>query len=136
MFLGDSARVVTSQLNSREGFEVDLYGSATLVNDGGAVAQVSFGMDNSYKCELELWGSHTTLYTDRILTAPAGFEPTVTLKNNDGVRTLRLPADDTFQKSIADFLACIQDGEKRHARYGEIRRQAALVDTVRKGSCK
>ena len=136
MLLGKSARVVTSQLNGKEGFEVDLYGSATLVNDEGAVAQVSFGMDNSYKCELELWGSHTTLYTDRILTAPAGFEPTVTLKNNDGVRTLKLPADDTFKKSIADFLACIRSEDKRRARYGEIQRQAALVDAVMKGSMK
>ena len=67
---------------------------------------------------------------------PAGFEPTVTLKNNDGVRTMKLPADDTFQKSIADFLACIHSEEKRRARYQEIRRQAALVDAVMKGSIK
>ena len=136
MLLGKSARVVTSQLNCKEGIGVDLFGSATLVNEEGGVAQVSFGMDNSYKCELELWGSTATLYTDRILTAPAGFRPTVTLKNNDGVRTITLPADDTFKKSIADFLSCIRSEDKRRDRYQEIRRQAALVDAVMKGSCK
>lgn len=136
MLLGDSARVVFSQLNTKENFEVDLYGSATLVNDRGVTAQVSFGMDNSYKCELELWGSHATLFTDRILTAPAGFEPTVRIKNNSGEQIIHLPADDTFKKSIVDFLACIHDGEKRRARYQEIQRQALLVDAVMKGSCQ
>ena len=46
-----------SQLNGVDGFEVDVYGSAALVNDAGVTAQVAFGMDNGYKCELEVWGN-------------------------------------------------------------------------------
>ena len=57
LFLGDSAKVTASQLNGKDGFEVDIYGSATLTNNEGLTAQVSFGMDNSYKCSLEVWGS-------------------------------------------------------------------------------
>lgn len=57
MLLGETARVVYSQLNGVDGFEVDVYGSAALVNDAGVTAQVAFGMDNGYKCELEVWGN-------------------------------------------------------------------------------
>ena len=44
--------------------------------------QIGFGMDNDYKCELEVWGSKGTLRTGRVLTAPAGFVPKMTIKKN------------------------------------------------------
>ena len=73
--LGDTARVVTAQTNFISGFEVEMYGSATMVNDEGVTAQLAFGMDNDYKCEIEIWGSKGTINSNRILTAPADFVP-------------------------------------------------------------
>ena len=58
-----------------------MYGSATMVNDEGMVAQLAFGMDNDYKCDLEIWGSLGTITSNRILTAPVGFVPSYTIKN-------------------------------------------------------
>lgn len=136
IFLGDTARVVTSHLNGKSGFEVDIYGSATLVNDDGLTAQVSFGMDNSYKCSIEIWGSKGTIFTNRILTAPDGYEPTVTIKTADGERTQTLPPDDTFRKSIEYFGECIASERIRAAHFDEILRQAAAVEAVKGGSCR
>lgn len=132
MLLGDSARVVTSQLNSKNGFEVDIFGSATLVNDDGLTAQISFGMDNSYKCSLEVWGSTGTLFTGRILTAPDGFEPTVTIKTADGEETFTLPADDTFKKSIEYFGNCVSDASLRVKHYDEIIKQSRQINLIQK----
>ncbi len=135
MFLGDTARVTASRLNSKDGFEVDIYGSATLTNDDGLTAQVSFGMDNSYKCSLEIWGSTGTIYTNRILTAPAGFEPTVIIRKGNEEQSFTLPADDTFRKSIEYFRGCINDNAVRSAHYSEILNQSALAEQIigRKG---
>lgn len=130
-FLGDSARVTTSQLNMQPEFGVDIGGSATLINAEGLAAQVAFGMDNSYKCSLELWGSKGTLYTNRILTAPVGYEPQVTIKLGDNEQTYTLPADDSFGKSIAYFGECIENEVERAKHYAEIRRQAKLVAEIR-----
>lgn len=129
-FLGESARVVTSRLNGKEGFEVDVYGSATLVNDRGLTAQVSFGMDNSYRCSLEVWGSTGTLFTNRILTAPAGYEPTVSIKTAEGEQSFTLPADDTFGKSIEHFGRCVRDDTERAAHYEDILRQSQRVEQI------
>ncbi|MCH5203627.1 MAG: Gfo/Idh/MocA family oxidoreductase [Oscillospiraceae bacterium] len=128
MLLGDSARVTDSQLCGKEGFEVDICGSATLKNDGGLTAQVSFGMDNSYRCSLDIWGSTGSIYTNRILTAPAGYKPVMTVRNADGEKTVELPDDDTFRKSIEAFAECIADMDKRKAKFAEIVRQSELVD--------
>ncbi len=135
MLLGESAKIVTSHLNNKKGFEVDIYGSATMINDEGLTAQLSFGMDNSYKCELELWGSTGTLYTNRILTAPDGFEPTIMIKNADSEKEYILPSDDSFVKSIQAFKQGICSTAVREKMYRFICSQAELIDDFFEGQC-
>ncbi len=127
MFLGETAKVTTSQLNSKEGFEVDIYGNATLVNEDGLTAQVSFGMDNSYRCSLDIWGSTGSVYTNRILTAPVGYQPVVTVKTADGEKDFTLDEDDSFKKSIVNFSDCINDSDIRINKYAEVQFQSGLV---------
>ena len=127
-FLGETAKVVYAKLNDLPGFKVDMYGSGALINDAGVTAQIAFGMDNEYKCELEVWGSKGTLTTGRILTAPAGFVPTAAIRKGGEVRTIELPADDAFGKSVRHFMNCITDPAVREENYGRILKQAKLVD--------
>ena len=85
-------------------------------------------MDNGYKCDLEVWGSKGSLFTGRILTAPAGFVPNMTIKTAEGEVVKELPADDTFLKSIECFEACVKDADKRMENYKVIERQAELLE--------
>ncbi len=131
MLLGESARIVAAVSNTVEGFEVDLYGSATMVNGAGVTAQLAFGMDNYYKCDLELWGSLGTLSSGRILTAPANFTPTAVICRDNQEKIRELPADDTFRKSLLYFADCIQNGKTREESYRRILQQAGLIDTFK-----
>ena len=126
--LGESARLVAAQSGGVPGFEVDMYGSAMLVNDSGVTAQLAFGMDNNYKCDLEVWGSCGCLSTGRVLTAPTGFVPTVEIRKGNETETRELPADDAFGKSIRHFRKCIEDADSRRKQYAVIMKQAELVD--------
>ena len=126
--LGESAEIKYARLNYIDEFEVDIYGSAALVNKKGVTAQIAFGMDNDYKCELEVWGSKGTLKTGRVLTAPAGFTPSITIKKNTDIEERLLPMDDAFKKSIERFMECIEDKCIRENNYKEILRQAQLVE--------
>lgn len=129
--LGETAKIRYAQLNSVDGFEVDMYGSAALVNNEGVTAQIAFGMDNNYKCDLEVWGSKGYLTTGRVLTAPVGFAPTVTVRNGNEDKTEMLPADDAFKKSIEWFLNCTSNKEDREKNYSALIKQAKLVDEFR-----
>ena len=131
MLLGETAKTAYSKLNYTDGFDVDLYGSAAMINDSGTTAQLSFGMDNSYKCELEVWGSKGFLRTGRILTAPDSFEPTAELTIGSETETVKLSADDTFGKSIEHFCRCVSDAKTREENYKKILKQAELVDEVK-----
>lgn len=126
--LGSSVRLVAATANYTSEFEVDLYGSATLENDDKVVAQVAFGMDNDYKCDLEIWGSKGTLTTGRIMTAPNGFEPTYTVKKNQEYTDGKLPADDAFFKSIERFGACVIDEVVREDNFTRLLKQEQLVE--------
>lgn len=128
--LGESARVTAARLNQPAGYDVDLYGSATLENELGQVAQISFGMDNSYKCELELWGSTGCLTADRIFTAPAGFAPVMTLRTAQGTEQLTLPADDSFLNSIRGFEAVVNTPALRADQMAAIQREAILTQQL------
>lgn len=128
MLLGSTAKIKYAQSNNIEGFNVDMYGSAALVNDEGVTAQVAFGMDHNYKCELEVWGSKGTINTNRILTAPAGLVPEVIIRKGNEEEKRNLPADDAFKKSILHFSKCIEDAETRKANYETLLRQARLVE--------
>lgn len=126
--LGDSAKVITAQVNYIEGFEVEMFGSCTMANNEGVTAQLAFGMDNDYKCEVEIWGSQGTITSNRILTAPEGFVPTYTIKKNQIFETRNLPSDDAFFKSINHFVLCINDSEARRNNYRTLCQQEKLID--------
>lgn len=132
-FLGPTAEVVCGMKKGIEGFEVDMYGSATMRNAEGVAAQLAWGMDNNYRCSLDVWGSKGSLHTDRIMTAPAGFTPHATIKlGNDEPFVVSLKADDAFKKSIEHFGRCIKDDGERLSNYEQIRHQAQLIDQYSK----
>ncbi len=125
--LGETARVTTASVGYDPDFEVEIFGAATMVNDDGLTAQLAFGMDNDYRCDLEVWGTKGTLTTGRILTAPVGCIPKYTLKQNQQYTEYSLSEDDAFGKSLERFVACIENEEIRKMNYSILERQERLV---------
>lgn len=128
LLLGDSAKVLCAHVNGLDGFEVDIYGSASLINSEGITAQVAFGMDNSYKCEIEVWGSQGTLFTNRILTAPVGYEPELIITKQNIKEVLKLKEDDAFMRSIQYFVDCVIHEKDRKDNYRTLIKQADLLE--------
>lgn len=131
LFLGESTRVVQAKLHTKADFDVDLYGDAVLCNAQGMTAQLAFGMDNQYVCELELWGSKGRLIADRVFTAPANLPLQLQLKQGNEKRTLSVEADDQFLGSIQSFYQCIVDSKMRERRRQEILLQSQLLEDIK-----
>lgn len=130
ILIEDNLKVDTARLfHNEEG--VDLYGSVQLSSDS-KVAQISFGMDNSYKCDIEVWGSLGTLSTNRIFTAPNDFNVEIKIVNNDGEKIINVDSDDSFYKSIKKFVQCVKNDYVRRNDYKELLQQSYLIDQVRK----
>jgi len=132
LLLGGNAEVKTANVLYTDKYDVEIAGSATLQNDKGQVAQVSFGMDNDYRCSVEIWGSLGTLRSGRILTAPEGFTPSYEISRNGKTERFEMQADDAFYKSICRFENCVENKETRLKNYAAIIKQAALVEDFKK----
>ncbi|MCM1081973.1 MAG: Gfo/Idh/MocA family oxidoreductase [Clostridium sp.] len=130
LFLGNTIKVDTAQLMNIPNYEVDMYGSASLSNSFGDVFQVSFGMDNYYQCNLEIWGSVGKLWTNRIFTAPPDYVPVVNVETAEGEKTILLQKDAHFRHSIEEFCNEIIDAAARDKMYNEIVLQASLVSDL------
>ena len=135
--LGESARVTQARLAQPEDYEVDLYGNAVLENADGLCAQISFGMDNAYQCQLEVWGSRATLLAPRIFTAGSDFDPPLILRSSTGEKRIELERDDQFLHSAEAFKKATVDSATREKLYHCISKQSMLVQTIQeKGALK
>lgn len=128
MLLEEKPIVMCARLNKSDNEEVDIFGSGMLTNSKGITVQLAFGMDNSYKCELEVWGSKGTIYTNRVFTAPSGYLANIDIRTSEGEEIIEVEPDDTFRKSIMRFGECIYDDKIREENYREMELQAELVD--------
>lgn len=131
LLLGKSARIVTSRLNYSCNYDVDIYGSATVENDLGVVAQIGFGMDNSYKCELEIWGSEGNVKATRVFTAPNGYSPEFILTKGETDSVLTVEPDDQFAKSLDVFYRMIRNRKMAEDECEQILHQANMIDLIR-----
>ncbi|MFQ9974188.1 Gfo/Idh/MocA family oxidoreductase, partial [Coprobacillus cateniformis] len=129
LLLGNEMKIDSSRLIYNKN-EIDLFGSVQLSNEN-IIAQISFGMDNAYKCDLEIWGSEGTISINRIFTAPVGFEADIYINTNNSEKIIHVEADDTFMKSILKFKQCIIDKNTRDIEYKELLKQIKLIEDVR-----
>lgn len=130
LLLGDTARVETAHLSYIPGFDVDMYGSATISGGNGEVCQIGFGMDSAYQCSLTIWGSKGRLYTNRIFTAPADFTPTIELESASGKEVRQVSPDNHFLHSIEKFVGEIRHENEREESYHAILKQAELIEDI------
>lgn len=131
LFLGSSVEVMAAQSGMTEKHDVDMFGSAMLRNQDGLTAEIAFGMDNYYKCELEVWGSLGCLETKRIFTPPADMETEILIRGQKEEKILRVPPDDQFFHILERFAEAIYVPETAEKERASMLHQMQLVEAVR-----
>lgn len=129
VLLGPTARLTASSLMFEED-GLDIFGSASFVNDDGVVCQASFGMDCAYQCSLEVWGSTGRLTTGRIFTAPAGAECKAVIESGGTQETVSLGSDDQFAGAIDNFVRAMNDEALRDKIREDLLRQSRFISKI------
>jgi predicted dehydrogenase len=91
--------------------DIDLYGNAVLVNVDNITSQLSFGFDNYYRCNYELWGSKGNLIAERAFTPKAVDNPIILFENNGQSDRKKMDADNHFINILKEFYNCIQNND-------------------------
>ena len=124
--LGNSIRLKYVNLNN-ENCEVDIYGNAAFTNDDNLTAQVAFGMDNAYKCELEIWGEKGIIKAPRIFTAPFDYDVNIVVEFNGKLENVLVGKDDQFYNSIKYFEECLYDKKKLLNEIDNVLQQSKMI---------
>ncbi|MFJ9775893.1 Gfo/Idh/MocA family protein [Kitasatospora sp. NPDC101157] len=137
LFLGDDLHVTGAVLRHDPGTTLDTTGAALLRTPDGRTAQLTFGIDNAYRCSYELWGSSGRITLDRAFTPPPDHRPVARLELPDRVEEHPLAADDQFARVVGAFARAALDGADdlppgNGHRMDDIVPHARLVDAVRR----
>jgi predicted dehydrogenase len=108
--LGDGFMVKSANLNISKEKNVDIFGGIYMQNNFGQFAELSFGFDNFYQCNYEIWGSKGKITVTRAFTAGPGFEPSVIVEKSGYYETFRLPSDNHFSNLLTFIKETIQVG--------------------------
>jgi predicted dehydrogenase len=128
-FLGNKVSVADKHTSASRGHDVDVYGSATLYGENGIRAQLFWGMDNAYKCDVEIFGSAGSVMTGRVFSPPADMPVKISI-NGSSSRDVMLEPDDQFLHSTEYFCRCISDEKARLDNYKCISQQAQLIEEI------
>ena len=108
--IGDGLEVKAATLNISSNWDVDIYGGIYMQNNEGQFAELSFGFDNFYQCNYEVWGSKGKLTATRAFTAAPGFSPIIIIEKQGYKEEKILPTDNHFANMLTHVLQCIQSG--------------------------
>jgi len=125
-FLEDTFTVTSAKSVKTKNHEVDIYGGGFLESNSGQIAEIAFGFDNFYQCNIEIWGSKGKLTANRVFTAPPDFTPDVILETPQGMKQYQLPADNHFDKML-DHVAESIEQENYEMDYTVNCNQALLI---------
>ena len=139
LLLGDDLDLLGSALQYNSDLGVDIYGDAMFRNAQGQVAQVSFGFDYYYQCNLELLGTKGKLTVDRLFTPPPGFSPVVRIEHQGRKQELSLRPDNHYANMIGCFSKTILEKEGFSSHWDSLVAQARLLEAIArdaKDGCK
>jgi dTDP-3,4-didehydro-2,6-dideoxy-alpha-D-glucose 3-reductase len=132
MFLGNQIEVKASSLSVDPSCNVDIWGGAYLQQRHGPLfAELAFGFDHYYQCNLELWGSKGKLTANRIFTSPPGFSPEILLETADGREVIIVETDNHFQNMLMHVYRLITTGNDLEEEYEQNIVQARLLKEVK-----
>jgi len=107
-FLGEELEVSSSILHMNKTKGSDEWGHITLMNKQGQTAQLSFGFDNFYQCNYELWGSQGKIVAEKAFTPKPNEKPVISLQLASANEQYQSEPDNHFANILEDTYKCIQ----------------------------
>lgn len=132
IFLGYDIEVKAASINTTVDKEVDIWGGAYLKQKNGSIfAEIAFGFDNFYQCNIEIWGSKGRIYTNRIFTANTGYQPIIEFETQKGKEQIMLPQDNHFKNMLIHFHELVHNKINLEDEFIQNINQARLINEIK-----
>jgi|JI6StandDraft_1071083.scaffolds.fasta_scaffold215260_1 NDP-hexose-3-ketoreductase len=130
--LGATLKITAANLNN-DTFEVDIWGAGTIIETNSNIPlQFVFGFDHHYQCNVEIIGSLGKISTQRIFTAPPGFEVELLVEKNQERKTIKVSPQNHYTNMLNYFYLCSQNEKLRQEEYKDNILQFSLISNFLK----
>ena len=131
LYGGESLRVRSSYISSRDSDSCSIWGSSTLQNDLGSLFNLSYCFDSAYRCTCDFWGSEGNLHLSHSFTPKPDQETEIILSNANGQKkVLKICPENQFLGAAKYFYDLIVNNSLRNRELNNIASQARLVDEL------
>lgn len=128
--LGDSLKVQGAAVQYDASRESSIFGSAFLQGDNGIGAAISFGFDNYYQCNYQIWGSKGKITANKAFTPKIDQATTLTWEHDYQTEVIDCAADNHFAKAMMEFYHIITNPDNRSRHYKEILQQSEALESI------
>ena len=131
LFPDQQVEVLFAAMEQNEGASVDSNGRAVLRFSCGVTAYLEWAVGVAYKNEIDLWSAEGSLFTDKIFSKPAGYQPSYSLRDlNGNLFTEDGEVCEQFTEMFHHFVEMMDDEEKIALEREAILRRAKLLNDI------
>jgi len=132
VFLGHEIMVKAASLHYDKEKEIDVWGGGFIKDTKSSLySEIAFGFDNYYQCNIELWGSAGKISTDRIFTAPPGFQCKILVEKQNERNTIKVNPSNHFANMLIQFYNTIGDRNQQQHEHRQNVNQSRLIEEFR-----
>lgn len=130
--LGNSLKVQGASIYYDKVRGSSLYGSAFLRGKNGVGASISFGFDNYYQCNYQIWGNKGKLTANKAYTPKVDQATTLTWEHDYQTEIIECEPDNHFVKAMMEFHHIITNPTFREKHFTDILQQSEALDTIKR----
>lgn len=132
VFAGTSYLLRYSEIIKKKGVPVDTSGRAVIGFSDGAEAHLEWGINCSYRNEIDIWGECGSIYSEMIFSKPINYQPYFIISNQNGLKTKVLSVVANHFKIMFDhFRGLTLDSTGRVDEFTKIRERAVLIELIK-----
>jgi len=124
-------KILYSEINNKNDLEVDSDGRALLRFSSGVLAYLEWGMNISYRNEIDIWSEKGSLFTDKIFSKPDNYHTKFKYRNLKGEEYFENgEKSDQFINMFKDFYRIYFSPTLIIREYELILKRAKLLDEI------
>ena len=100
-----------------------IYGSAFAVSTNGISGEISYGFDNYYQCNYEIWGSTGRIFCPKAFTPKEHEITKILLEKQNEKNVIECLPCNHFKKSMEEFHRICEDENSRFCHFSDILHQ-------------
>ncbi len=108
---------------------IDIYGNACLIDKENRTSHISFGFDNFYQCNYEIWGSTGKILAQKAFTPQPDFKPLIVHEKQNYLKNYEMQGDNHFLKILNHFSHSITTNNTLMCAH-EILEQSRIITSI------